>query len=78
MSWWRPDFPGQDAGILNDDWVLGKILDLEDFTKNKFLGLLTEYMQNFFEGAFVDCLYIPETKTIKLCFKKCDGGNNND
>lgn len=30
MSWWRPDFPGQDAGIINDDWVIRKIKQLID------------------------------------------------
>ena len=28
MSWWRPDFPGQDAGIINDDWVIMQIQNL--------------------------------------------------
>lgn len=34
MSWWRHDFPGQDAGIINDDWVIKKIKDITNYLNN--------------------------------------------
>lgn len=62
MSWWRPDFPGQDAGIINDDWILETVKKaISEFLniKKEFENLKTavaelhEYVDNYFKNLDV-------------------------
>lgn len=44
MSFLRPDFPGQDASIINDDWILKQIMNYKNsvtYNVNKFINFVT-------------------------------------
>lgn len=52
MSWLRPDFPGQDAGIRNDDWIIATVKKLYsdwDETKTDW-----ENMKSFINNYFTN------------------------
>lgn len=66
MSWLRPDFPGQDSGILNDDWVIQRTKDFLDMAENNFHDLLVQFLSQI----TLDVLYIENTETIQLSIEK--------
>ena len=70
MSYLRADFPGQDAGIINDDWIILKTKELLDKMANNFQGALNDYLTEFFKSTFISTVYVENTKTIRLEFKE--------
>lgn len=52
MSFLRPDFPGQDAGIINDDWIIQKMYELinEWKTVETDFKKLQDYVTNYFNN----------------------------
>ena len=56
MSYLRPDFPGQDAGIINDDWVITNMKRvLKDWAQvlEKFTEL-TKFVNDYFSNLDID------------------------
>jgi hypothetical protein len=68
MSWLRPDFPGQDSCILNDDWVIQRTKDFLEMAENNFHDLLVKFLSQI----NLDVLYIEDTETIQLSIEKPD------
>lgn len=47
-------------------WIMCHFLEL---AQEDFETLLQQFLAEFFENSFINCIYIKETETIRLAFK---------
>lgn len=67
------DYPYSNFHQLNLDWILGVVKKYDDYMTDNFKSALDNYLNQFFVNAFMECLYVPETETIKLSFQQGSG-----